>query len=88
MGKASPPKPGKSALGTRLREHKKEHKIETEGRGGKEKESPYLAKRRQKRLLRSLNFQLRQFIGSNNMLSRADSQLDRLQGVRILMPTH
>ena len=79
---------GESTPGREGREDKKEHKIETEGRGGKEKESPYLAKRRQKRLLRSLNCQLRQFIGSNNMLSRADLQLDCLQGVCLLMPTH
>ena len=62
--------------------------METEGRGGKEKESHYLAKRRQKRLLRSLNCQLRQFIGSNSMLLRADPQLHCLQGVCLLMSTH
>ena len=79
---------GESTPGRKGREHKKEQKIETEGRDGNEKESPYLAKRRQKRLLRSLNCQLRQFIGSNNMLSRTDPQLDCLQGVCLLMPTH
>ena len=62
--------------------------METEGRGGKEKKSHYLAKRRQKRLLRSLNCQLRQFIGSNSMLLRADPQLHCLQGVCLLMSTH
>ena len=47
-----------------------------------------MAKRRQKQLLRCLNCQLRQFIGSNNMLSRDYSQLDCLQGVSLLMSTH